>query len=82
MPTRPPAPRKVLTASTLRADVYRVLDEVLSSGQPVEIERRGRRLRIVAVEPRGRLALLEAHDVIAGDPEDLVHLDWSREWKP
>lgn len=71
-----------LTASKLRQDIYRILDEVLESGVPVEIERRGRMLRIVAVEPRGRLANLETRPIIIGDPEDLVHIDWSSEWKP
>lgn len=71
-----------LTASKLRENVYRILDEVLETGVPVEIERRGRILRIVAVEPRGRLANLETRPIIIGDPEDLVHIDWSSEWRP
>lgn len=81
--TSKPAPaRRILTASGLRADVYRVLDEVLESGVPVEIERRGRRLRIAPLSERKKLDRLEPHAVIIGDPEDLVHLDWSREWRP
>jgi hypothetical protein len=34
------------TASRLRENVYRILDEVLETGVPVEIERRGKILRI------------------------------------
>lgn len=72
-----------LTASKLRQDIYRILDEVLETGVPVEIERKGRMLRIVAVEPRGRLANLKTNpNLIIGDPDDLVHIDWSSEWKP
>ena len=72
-----------LTASKLRENVYRILDEVLETGVPVEIERRGRMLRIVAVEPAGRLANLRTNpNLIVGDPEDLVHIDWSSEWRP
>ncbi len=26
--------------------------------------------------------LLPKRDIIIGDPEDLVHLDWSSEWRP
>jgi hypothetical protein len=74
--------RRVLTASGLRADVYRVLDEVLESGVPVEIERRGRRLRIAPLAERRKVDRLEPHPVIVGDPEDLVHLDWSDQWRP
>lgn len=35
-----------ITASQLRQDVYRLLDHVLETGVPLEIERGGRRLRI------------------------------------
>lgn len=74
-----------ITASHLRADVYRILDEILETGAPVEIERKGMRLRIVAVhdEPGSRLDRLQAHPgAVNGDPDELVHLDWSGEWTP
>ena len=72
----------ILTASKLRQDIYRVLDHVLETGEPVEIERNGRRLRIIADDPPSRLAqLVRRPDVVEGDAEDLVHLDWSSEWK-
>jgi antitoxin (DNA-binding transcriptional repressor) of toxin-antitoxin stability system len=72
-----------MTASQLRADIYRLLDQVLERGEPIEIERHGQTLRISAVEPQSRRARLIARpDVITGDPDDLVHLDWSSEWRP
>jgi hypothetical protein len=76
-------PAGKLTASRLRADVYRVLDGVLETGVPALVQRRGRVLRIVAGKPAGRLDRLVARpDFIKGNPEELVHLDWSREWRP
>ena len=73
----------ILTASKLRQDIYRVLDQVLATGEPVEIERNGRRLRIIADEPPSRLgALVRRPDAVVGDSEDFVHLDWSGEWRP
>lgn len=72
----------ILTASKLRQDIYRVLDHVLETGEAVEIERNGRRLRIIADDPPSRLAqLVRRPDVVEGDAGDLVHLDWSDEWK-
>ncbi|MCW5891361.1 MAG: type II toxin-antitoxin system Phd/YefM family antitoxin [bacterium] len=71
-----------ITASKLRENVYRILDQVLESGRPVEIERRGRTVRLVPVEPPSRLSRLKRRRFIKGDPEALVHLDWSKEWKP
>jgi hypothetical protein len=74
---------KPLTATRLRADLYRILDEILETGVPVEIERKGQRLRIEAVRPEDRLARLRPiPGLIIGDPEDLVHIDWSSEWNP
>ncbi len=73
---------KTLTASKLREDIYRVLDHVLATGEPVEIERNGRRLRIVPDEPPSRLGkLIRRDDVVVGDSDDLVHVDWSGEWR-
>jgi antitoxin (DNA-binding transcriptional repressor) of toxin-antitoxin stability system len=76
-----------MTASKLRQDIYRVLDHVLATGEPVIIERHGRRLRIVAeddVDERGDKLqrLVHRPEAIIGDPDDLVHLDWSAEWNP
>lgn len=72
-----------VTASELRQNVYRLLDEVLASGVPLEVERGGRRLRIVPVDAPAKLSRLSAHPgTIIGDPEDLVQLDWSGEWRP
>lgn len=74
-----------LTASKLRANIYRILDQILETGVPVEIERNGRRLRIVPVEPTGgsKLGNLRAHPgFLRCDPEEIVHVDWSGAWKP
>jgi hypothetical protein len=72
-----------ITASKLRADVYRLLDEVLETGQPLEIERSGKVLVIAPKEERSvwdRLPRREGY--IVGDPDELIHIDWSSEWNP
>ncbi|MBI1844327.1 MAG: hypothetical protein HYR89_06925 [Actinobacteria bacterium] len=65
-----------MTASKLRENVYRILDEVLATGTPVEIERNGRLLRIVPVEASPGSAdaarWIERPDAITGDIEDTV----------
>ncbi len=72
-----------LSATRLRQDVYRILDEVLETGAPVEVVRKGRVLRIVPDEQPGRFDRLVPHpDYIVGDPDDLVHVDWSTHWDP
>jgi antitoxin (DNA-binding transcriptional repressor) of toxin-antitoxin stability system len=70
-----------MTASALRRDIYRILDRVLETGEPVIVERKGRRIRISAVDVSSRLdSLVHRPDVVVGDSEDFVHLDWSSEW--
>jgi antitoxin (DNA-binding transcriptional repressor) of toxin-antitoxin stability system len=72
-----------ITATQLRADVYRLLDAVLETGEPLEIVRGGRVLRVVAVDERPleeRFPLVPG--LIAGDPQDIVSIDWSAEWRP
>ena len=72
-----------LSASRLRQDIYRILDQVITTGVPVEVVRKGHRLRIVPADPPSRMARLVPHpDAVVGDPEDLVHMDWSEEWNP
>lgn len=74
-----------LTASKLRENIYKILDQVLETGVPVEIVRGQRRLKIVPADEAGggKLARLKRHpNALVGDPEELVHLDWSTEWTP
>ncbi len=68
--------------SQLRENIYRILDQVLDTGIPVEIERHGKLLRIVPVETRSKLDNLKPRPYLLSDPEELIHLDWSGEWQP
>ena len=68
-----------VTASKLRENIYSILDQALE-GVPVEVERKGKILRIVPETKPDRLSKLKKRDCIVGDPEDLVHMDWLHEW--
>ncbi|CAN5890124.1 hypothetical protein BH23ACT2_BH23ACT2_02090 [soil metagenome] len=70
-----------ITPSQLRQDIYRLIDQVLETGEPLEVERKGRRLRLVPEEPASRLDRIGGNpEAIVGDPEDLVSMDWSASW--
>ncbi|HLP59589.1 MAG TPA: hypothetical protein VK186_12195 [Candidatus Deferrimicrobium sp.] len=69
-----------LSTEKLKEDLVDVLDEVLETGVPVEIERRGHILKIVAECAANKLDNLVPHDAIVGDPESIVYIDWSKEW--
>ena len=71
------------TASKLRANIYRMLDEVLETGQPLEIERNGKTLVITPKEKQSIWDRLPRREgFIVGDPDELIHVDWSSEWNP
>ncbi|WLE97849.1 MAG: hypothetical protein QTN59_03220 [Candidatus Electrothrix communis] len=70
-----------ITASALRGNIYKLLDKVLQSGRPLEVERKGQRLQITPKKPVSKLSRLTKHACIQGSPESLVHMDWSDEWK-
>lgn len=66
------------TATELRAHLYEVLDQVARTGQPVSIRRGDVVLQIVRaprrVKRRGPPRVLR--DLIVGDPDELVHIEW------
>ena len=70
-----------ITASTLRGNVYRLLDEVLESGQPLEIERKGSLLKIIPEDRPSKMSRLIEHRCVQGDLQSIVHIDWSDEWQ-
>ncbi len=72
---------QTLSKPQMGETMYQLLERVVSSHIPVEIEFQGKRLRISLEEPsNNKLASLEPHpDCLSGDPEDIVHLDWSGE---
>lgn len=69
-----------VTASKLRENIYSILDQVLETGTPVEVIRKGKVLKIVAEEKPDKLSRLKKRNYLVGDPEDIVHMDWSSEW--
>ena len=65
---------KRLKASALRENIDRIFDQVAETGVPTEIERQEK-------EPPNELDNLRPRPYLLSDPEDLVHLDWSAEWR-
>lgn len=72
-----------ISATELRANIYKLIDQVIETGVPLQIERNGHVVMLVAEKPPSKLSKLVPNPgFIVGDPDDLVHMDWSGEWKP
>jgi hypothetical protein len=69
-----------ITASKLRENVYRILDEAIQTGKPIEVIRKGTILTIVPPKRISKLANLKKRTGLVGDPDDIVSIDWSKEW--
>ncbi len=69
--------------SELRRNIYNLLDQVIETGIPLEIKRKGHKLKIVPSKPTSKLANLKPHpECIPGNPEELVNITWNENWKP
>lgn len=72
---------KAMTATELRKDIYRVLDDVLETGVPQEVTRGARTLMIVPAGGRRlRLKDLPRREALSCSPDELVETSW--DWSP
>jgi len=72
----------MLSATELRQDIYQKLDEVIATQEPLLIERKGNILKIIPLGRSSRIASLEPQELVVGDPDSLIHIDWSKTWSP
>ncbi len=71
---------KTITPTELRSNICKLLDEVLNTGIPIEINKGNRKLRIVPVEQTDKLQNLIARpNIIKGDSNDLVDISWEKD---
>lgn len=63
-----------ISLTSLRNNLFKIVDGVINTGNSVEIQRNGHRLRIVLDEKKSKLDNLKPHDCIVGEPDELVHL--------
>lgn len=73
---------KTVTPTELRSDIYRLLDEILATGIPLEIKKGDKKLRVVPVLPVSKFQnLIERPEAICGNPDELVDIHWEDEVK-
>jgi prevent-host-death family protein len=71
---------KKVTLMELSNNIEHLLDEVLKTGIPIEINKNGKLLKIIPVEKKDKLESLTVKPgVIQGNPDDLVNVTWEQE---
>jgi prevent-host-death family protein len=71
---------KTITATELRGNIYKLLDEVLKTGIPIQINKGGGELKIMPVSGINKLKnLVSRPGVIKGNPDDLADISWEKE---
>ena len=68
------------TATDLRTHLYCWLDRVATTGEVLEIERKGTILRISREQAVPRAALLPKRPTMLVEPEAIVEQGWSDTW--
>ena len=80
-----------VSATQLRQNIYALLDEALETGKPIEIERKGKVLRIVPEpvetdddisdeELSKKFGAWKREGWVVGDVEDLIDVEWSEDF--
>lgn len=75
----------MINATQFRKDVYNILDDVISTGHPVEIIRKGQVLKIICEKQTPRLEKLKGKKrkkAFVGNSDDIINIDWQKEWQP
>ena len=71
-----------ISLTALRSQLFKIVDRVIQTGVPVEIERKGHKLKIVLEDKKSKLNNLKKRNCIVGDPDELIELkvgEWYEE---
>jgi hypothetical protein len=71
-----------LSLTALRNQLFKIVDRAIETGIPVEIERKGHKLKIVLEEKKSKFNNLKKRNCIVGDPDELIELkvgEWNEE---
>ncbi len=71
-----------MTSTQLRKDLFRILDQILESGEGVEIHREAGSVLLLPQREGGKLARLRRRATIIGDSDSLDQVNWEEAWRP
>ena len=74
-----------MTLTELRKHIYTVVEDVIKTGKTIEIQSKGKTVLLSPGRREGKIERLRKAArprAIVGDPEEIIHLDWEKEWRP
>jgi hypothetical protein len=70
-----------MSVSELRQKIFTEIDKVITTGQPLEIVRKGHTLKIVLGEKKTKLSSLVTRDnVVTCSDDELIYNDYLKGW--
>lgn len=69
-----------IKASKLRANIYKILDSVIDTGEVVEVERGSSIVRITADKKMSKLSRLKKRKTARGRLDNIFNITWEKEW--
>ncbi len=69
-----------ITPTDLRKNLFKLLDEVVSTGKTLEINRNGTILKIIPPKKISKFDKLKKHNTMTCSPEDIIENNWEKEW--
>ncbi len=73
---------KKMAPTQLRKDLYQLLDQVLESGEGIEIVRPTGSVILLPQKKPGKLANLAKRQTVIGDVDDIDKITWEDSWRP
>ncbi|GAG19940.1 unnamed protein product [marine sediment metagenome] len=70
-----------VTITYLRQNIYKLFDHVFETGIPLEVNKNGKKLRIVPENKPSKLSNLKKHNLFNCKPKEILNLDWSDTWE-
>ena len=64
-----------ISITTLRNNLYKIIDNIIETGAPLEIDRHGHIIKIILVEnKKNKLDNLVKHNAINCEPDELINI--------
>jgi hypothetical protein len=70
-----------MKATQLRANLYKTLDEIIATGKPVRVERKGKVVLIAPEQPVKQQRVFKKRKLLVNPDEDITQIDWMTEWR-